>query len=179
MKIKDLRLSLSAAPKKNDIRDYLNGLNITKTHVTGSKGHVLCHINTYQNDIPEGHDNIIVPTDTIKALLRKIWSKHENTEVAIFLVNEQYQLQCMNQLEVFEPIDHKYPDFKKHLDSVKANDHNASLNHQFDWGYVADANKAICKHTDITTPNRLYCTDQVGYFMPSDEVIYIIMPCAL
>ena len=44
MKIKDLRLSLSATSKKADVRYYLNGLNITKTHVSGSNGHVLCHL---------------------------------------------------------------------------------------------------------------------------------------
>tara|TARA_R110000868_G_scaffold51421_2_gene163012 strand:+ start:728 stop:913 length:186 start_codon:yes stop_codon:yes gene_type:complete len=44
MKLKDLRLALSATPKKLDIRYYLNGLNITKTHVSGSNGHVLCSV---------------------------------------------------------------------------------------------------------------------------------------
>lgn len=83
MKLKDLRLALSATPKKPDIRYYLNGLNITKTHVSGSNGHVLCHINTFNNDIPD--DNIIVPVDTIKALLKKTGTRFDNFEVAIFL----------------------------------------------------------------------------------------------
>jgi hypothetical protein len=67
MKIQDLRLAITATPKKTDIRYYLNGLNITKTHVSGSNGYVLCHINTFANDIPD--DNIIVPVDAVKALL--------------------------------------------------------------------------------------------------------------
>ena len=85
MKLQDLRLALSAAPKKPDIIYYLNGLNITKTHVSGSNGHVLCHINTYANDIPD--DNIIIPVETIKALLKKLGTKHDNFEVCIFLIN--------------------------------------------------------------------------------------------
>ena len=126
MKIKDLRLALSATPKKPDIRYYLNGLNITRTHVSGSNGHALCHINTYANDIPG--DNIIVPVETIKALLKKMGSKHDNFEVGIFLINERYELSCMNQVEVFNPIDHKYPEFKKIIEPIRLNDHDKNLN---------------------------------------------------
>ena len=180
MKLKDLRLALSATPKKPDIRYYLNGLNITKTHVSGSNGHVLCHINTYANDIPE--DNIIIPVETIKALLKKVGTKHDNFEVCIFLINDQYQLQCMNQVEVFTPIDHKYPEFKKIIEPLKLNDHDKNLNaiqHQFDWDYVSLANKALCIYFGNTTPKRLYSFELAGYMMPGDDVIYVIMPCRL
>jgi hypothetical protein len=50
MKIQDLRLELTATPKITDIRYYLNGINITKDTVSASNGHILCHINTYNND---------------------------------------------------------------------------------------------------------------------------------
>jgi DNA polymerase III sliding clamp (beta) subunit (PCNA family) len=182
MKLRDLRLALSATPKKTDIRYYLNGLNITKTHVSGSNGHVLCHINTYNNEIPDGHDNIIVPVETIKALLKKVGTKNDRFEVGIFLINNQYQLQCMNQVEVFTPIDHKYPEFKKIIDPIKLNDHDKNLNsiqHQFDWAYIALANDAICKYFGTTTPKRLYSFELAGYFMPSDDIIYVIMPCRI
>jgi DNA polymerase III sliding clamp (beta) subunit (PCNA family) len=180
MKLRDLRLALSATPKKPDIRYYLNGLNITRTHVSGSNGHVLCRINTYNNDIPE--DNIIVPVETIKALLKKVGTKHENMECIITLINNQYQLQCMNQVEVFTPFDHKYPGFEKIIDPIKLNDHDKNLNsicHQFDWSYIALANDAICKYFGTTTPTRLYSFELAGYFMPSDDIIYVIMPCRL
>ena len=36
MKIQDLRLALTATPKKTDIRYYLNGVNITKDTVSAS-----------------------------------------------------------------------------------------------------------------------------------------------
>jgi DNA polymerase III sliding clamp (beta) subunit (PCNA family) len=179
MKIKDLRLALSAAPKKPDIRYYLNGLNITKTHVSGSNGHVLCHINTYNNDIPE--DNIIVPIETIKALLKKVGTKHGLIDVGIFLINGRYEIAISDtELEVFTPIDHKYPSFNKIIDPIKLNDHDKNLNaiqHQFNWSYVALANDALCKYFGNTTPKRLYSCELAGYMMPSDEVIYVIMPC--
>jgi DNA polymerase III sliding clamp (beta) subunit (PCNA family) len=180
MKIKDLRLALTATPKKPDIRYYLNGINITKAHVSGSNGHVLCHINTYNNEIPE--DNIIVPVETIKALLKKVGAKHENMDCIITLINNQYQFQCLNQVEVFTPIDHKYPGFNKIIDPIKLNDHDKNLNsiqHQFDWSYVALANDAICKYFGNTTPKRLYSFELAGYFMPCEDVIYVIMPCRL
>ena len=72
MKIQDLKLALTATPKKTDIRYYLNGVKITKDTVSASNGHILCHINTYNNDIPDNHDNIIIPIETIKALLKKL-----------------------------------------------------------------------------------------------------------
>jgi len=180
MKIKDLRLALSATPKKADCRYYLNGLNITKTHVTGSNGHVLCHIETYSEILDE---SIIVPVDTIKALLKKIGAKHEGKECSIALINDRYELACMDQVEVFTPIGHKYPDFKKITDPIRSADHDKSLNaikHQFDWTYVAEANKAICNYMGNTTPKRLYSFELAGYFMPADDdIIYIIMPCRL
>lgn len=182
MKIKDLRLALSATPKKPDIRYYLNGLNITGTHVSGSNGHVLCHINTYANEIPKDHEAIIVPVETIKTLLKKIGSKHDHIEVAIFLINARYELSCMNQVEVFTPIDHKYPGFERIIEPLKLNDHDKNLNaipHQFDWDYVSLANKALCIYFGNTTPKRLYSFELAGYMMPSDEVIYVIMPCRI
>jgi DNA polymerase III sliding clamp (beta) subunit (PCNA family) len=182
MKLKDLRLAITATPKKTDIRYYLNGINITKTHVRGSNGHVLCHINTYANEIPDDHENIIIPVETVKALLKKVGVKHENMEVCIFLINNQYQLQCMNQVEVFAPIDHKYPGFNKIIDPIKLNDHDKNLNaiqHQFDWSYVALANASLCKYFGITTTKRLYSFELAGYFMPCDDIIYVIMPCRI
>lgn len=185
MKLKDLRLALSATPKKPDIRYYLNGLSITETHVSGSNGHVLCHINTYDNIIPD--DNIIVPVDTIKALLKKLGTKHENKEVGIFLNNGWYELQCMNQVEVFTPIRRKYPEFKELITAVKAAErdkHLTSICLQFDWRCLAVANAALCKYFDNPTPKKLYSVNAYsdwtkklsGFMMPSDDVIYVIMP---
>jgi DNA polymerase III sliding clamp (beta) subunit (PCNA family) len=191
MKIQDLRLALTATPKKTDIRYYLNGVKITKDTVSASNGHILCHINTYQNELPNQLDNndipipdsyLIVPVETIKALLKKMGAKHENKEVGIFLNNGRYELTCMDQTEIFMPIDGKYPTFDKILTPVKANNHDENLNkilHQFDWSYVALANDAICKYYGNSTPKRLYSCIECGYFMPSfdNDIIYVIMPC--
>ena len=184
MKLQDLRLALTAVPKKTDIRYYLNGVKITKDTVSASNGHILCHINTYQNELPDQLENefLIVPVETIKALLKKMGSKHENKEVSIFLTNGRYELQCLNEVEVFTPIDGKYPSFDKILTPVKANKHDENLNkilHQFDWSYVALANTALCIYFGNTTPKRLYSCEQAGYMMPTEDIIYVIMPCRL
>lgn len=179
MKIKDLRLAVSATPKKPAIRFYLNGVNVTKHNIVGSDGCRLCHVHTYLNEIPADHENIIVPADTVKALLKKVGTKHECAEVAIFLTHGRYELSCLNVVEVFKPLDHKYPDFKKPLDRVKANNHDENLNkiqHQFNWQYISEANTAVCKYMGDSTPKRLYSTDQLGYFMPSTDIIYVVMP---
>jgi len=184
MKLQDLRLALTAVPKKTDIRYYLNGIKITKDTVSASNGNILCHINTYQNELPDQLENdyLIVPVETVKALLKKMGSKHENKEVAIFLNNGRYEMQCLNEVEVFTPIDHKYPSFDKILTPVKANKHDENLNkilHQFDWAYVALANDAICKYYGNSTPKRLYSCAECGYFMPDNDIIYVIMPCRI
>ena len=88
----------------------------------------------------------------------------------------------MSQVEVFTPIDHKYPEFKKIIEPLELNDHDKNLNsicHQFDWSYVANANAALCTYFGNTTPKRLYSFELAGYMMPSEEVIYVIMPCRL
>jgi DNA polymerase III sliding clamp (beta) subunit (PCNA family) len=180
MKIKDLRLALSAAPKKDDIRFYLNGVNVTDDSLVGSDGQRLCHVHTYLNEIPKNHEDINVPTDTVKALLKKVGTKHEGAEVAIFLTHGRYEITCLNVVEVFMPIDHKYPDFKEHLNNIK-NNRDKNLNktpHQFNWQYVAEANNAISKYLGNSVPKILYSTDQLGYFMPafSTDIIYIVMP---
>ena len=184
MKIKDLKLALSATPKKPDIRYYLNGVKVTENTVTASNGNILCHINTYQNELPDNIENdyLIVPVETIKALLKKVGAKHDNKEVGIFLINNRYELTCMNQTEIFTPIEHKYPGFNKIIDPIKANEHDKNLNsiqHQFDWDYVSLANKAICIYFGNTTPKRLYSFELAGYFMPCEDVIYVIMPCRI
>lgn len=182
MKIKDLRLALSATPKKADIRYYLNGINVLKHNIVGSTGGVLCYVCTYLNDIPDSHENIIVPTDTVKALLKKAGVKNENMECIIVLINGRYELQCVGYVEVFEPVDHKYPDFKKHIDVVKTNNHEENLNkiqHQFDWNNVSNANKAICAYTGSLTPKRLYSNERLGYFIPTEDIIYIIIPYSI
>jgi DNA polymerase III sliding clamp (beta) subunit (PCNA family) len=182
MKLQDLRLALTATPKKTDIRYYLNGVKVTKDTVSASNGHILCHINTYQNELPTNIENdyLIVPVETIKALLKKMGAKHENKDVAIFLNNGRYELHCLNEVEVFTSIDGKYPSFDKILTPVKANNHDENLNkilHQFDWSYVALANDALNKYYNNSTPKRLYSCAECGYFMPDNDIIYVIMPC--
>ena len=180
MRLKDLRLVLSAAPKKYDVRYYLNGVNVTKDAIVGSDGHRLCHITTSLNNIPNDHANIIVPAETIKALLKKIGTKHDDSEASIFLINNRYEISCMGQLEVFTPINHKYITFKKIIDPIKLNNHSKNLNairHQFNWGNVALANNALCVYFGNTTSKALCSDEQLGYFMPSDDIIYVIMPC--
>jgi DNA polymerase III sliding clamp (beta) subunit (PCNA family) len=197
MKIQDLRLALTAAPKKTDIRYYLNGVKVTKDTVSASNGHILCHISAGDsfNVIPDQLDNnglqipdsyLIIPVETVKDFIKKVGTKSDEQTCCVkltdcdgltFHVLSGAGVQCL-----FTPIDGKYPSFDKILTPVKENNHDENLNsikHQFDWAYVALANDAICKYYGNTTPKRLYSCIECGYFMPSldNDIIYVIMPC--
>jgi len=174
MKIKDLRLALSATPKKEDIRFYLNGVLIKQNTIVGSDGQRLCYISDCNNEIP--CDRIIVPSDTIKSLLKKIGVKRDNAIVDIVLINNQYQIQCFDQIEVFIPLDHAYPDFTKWVTKIKDHNINDNVQHQFNWRYVGDAEKDINKYMGQDVFKYFRATSDAGYFRPDDNVIYIIMP---
>jgi len=174
MKIKDLRLALSATPKKADIRFYLNGILIKQDTIVASDGQRLCYISDCNNEIPD--DQIILPVDSIKSLLKKIGAKRENALVDIVLINKQYQLQCIDQIEVFTPIDHVYPDFGKLITKIKEHNINDNIHHQFNWQYVGDAEKDINKYMGSDSFKYFRVLPDAGYFRPEDNIIYIIMP---
>ena len=117
-----------------------------------------------------------MPVDTIKALLKKIGAKHENSEVCIFKINGRYELQCLNQIEIFEPIDHVYPNFDKFITKIKEHNINDVVQHQFNWQFVGEAQKDINKYMGNDSFKYFRVLADVGYFRPEDNIIYIIMP---
>ncbi len=179
MRIKDLRLALSATPKKYDIRFYLKGILIKEQEMTASDGHRLCIINDMSNFLPDGVTHVLVTVDTVKALLKKVGAKHEEREVIILLNNNRYELQCHDEIEVFTPINHKYPDFSKWLQRIRIKNHNIldkPTDHQFNWQYVGDAQKDINKYIGNTSFKTFKVLPDLGYFQPQENIIYIIMP---
>lgn len=183
MKIKDLKLALSATPKKHDnTRYYLNSILISKTSISASTGHILCYISDMNNFMPDYIESVLVPVDAIKLLLKKIGTKDNDLEVIITNINNRYELSCLNKVEVFEPVDSKYPNFDKFIDEIKANDHDKSITnnpHQFNPEFLYIAYKAIAEYFDKKDiVLRLYNISKCGYFMPAYEydILYIIMP---
>ena len=177
MRIKDLRLALSATPKKNDVRFYLNGILARDQELIASDGHRLCIINYMSNFLPENIDQVIIPIEAVNALLKKIGAKNDELEVIILLNNNRYELQCHNQIEIFTPINSKYPDFSELLSKIKNhNTYDAPIYHQFNWQYVGDAQRDINKYMGNTNFKTFKVMLEVGYFQPNENIIYIITP---
>ena len=121
MKIKDLMLAVSATPKKADIRFYLNGILITRTHIVASDGHRLVRIMREDNNaMPDNLEKLIIPLEAVKNFLKKFSKKEQECSFDVVRIGESYALQHGNAIEVFEPIEHSYPDFKKVFDNIEA-----------------------------------------------------------
>jgi len=176
MKIKDLTLALSATPKKADIRFYLNGVLITRTHIVASDGRRLVRING-NNAMPEGIEKLIIPIKAVKNFIKKFTKKEQERSFEVVKIGDSYALQHGNAIEVFEPIEHSYPDFKKAFDKIEAERLNPNTDTHYDYEYLGAAQKAINVYLDSTTPKKFYRRDSLGYFEPQKGIIYIVMPC--
>ena len=178
MKIKDLVLAMSATPKKADIRFYLNGVLITRTHIVASDGHRLVRImREDDNAMPEGIEKIIIPLEAVKNFLKKFTKKEQERSFEVVKIGDSYALQHGNAIEVFEPIEHSYPDFKKAFDKIEAERLNPNTDNHYDHEYLGAAQKAINVYLDSTTPKKFHRRDSLGYFEPLKGIIYIVMPC--
>lgn len=178
MKIQDLRLALTATPPKFDVRYYLNGIMVNKNEVVASDGRRLCRIETLNNDIPEDLEQVIIPKDAVKNLLKRMGTKLETALVTIENNNGRLELTCLNHVEVFENIDAKYPDFSKMFDKIRVQQtfKYDTIVGQYNWDYLSIAHKAIEKYMHSTAPHPFYSLDSVGYFKPTDDITYIVMP---
>ena len=181
MKIKDLVLAVSAAPKRADIRYYLNGILIANTHIVASDGYCLVRIKENDNasTMPDGLEKLIIPIEAIKNFLKKFTKKEQNHYFEVVKIGEQLALQQGNAIEVFEPIDHGYPDFQKAFDKIEAERLERNSDMDFDYEYLGAAQKAINAYLGTTGPKKFHRRDTLGYFEPAEGIIYIIMPCRM
>ena len=180
MKIKDLMLAVSATPKKADIRFYLNGVLITPAHIVASDGHRLVRImREDDNAMPDGLEKLIIPIETIKNFLKKFTKKEQERSFEVVKIGESYALQHGNAIEVFEPIEHSYPDFKKVFDNIEAERLKPNTDNHYDHEYLGSAQKAINVYLGSETPKKFHRRDSLGYFEPLEGIIYIVMPCRI
>ena len=198
MKIKDLRLALAAAPKKTDVRYYLNTVKVAVDHIAASNGHLLCHIKAGDsfNAIPEQLDNngfqipnafILIPIETVKDFIKKVGTKSDEQTCFIkttdcdgltFHVLTGAGVQCL-----FTPVDAKYPSFDKIINNIndfKLGGPSPHISHQFDWQYIALADKALSSYSESKIGHSLYTlpiesSTQCGFF-DFENCIFVIMP---
>ena len=176
MRIKDLKLMLHCAPAK-DIRNYLNGVNISATEVVASDGHRLARVKIeteWQDDFPE---YLIIPVLAAKAFLAKVAKMpvDADIEVKAGMYPNQYRLECCGEIEFFTPIEGRYPSFSKVIDEIKTYDSENEPLFQFNWSYIADAHKALAQWVESKDACfRLNTVDKFGFFR-SEEATLIIM----
>jgi len=177
MKLKDLKLAASCCPQK-DIRYYLNHFRIDRQSITASDGYRLVKVEFETPiDFPETIEKeyILVPYNTGANLLKKFSVKQHYLPVEIVagLYPNQYALSCAGELEFFSPdLESKYSDFTKLIATVNENP-DASVFSQYNWEYVAIAQKALIAWSGVST-FAFHSLDKMGWFK-LDTAVYIIM----
>jgi DNA polymerase III beta subunit, central domain len=124
-----------------DVRFYLNGVAINKGHVVSTDGHraFACKIDGLDENI-----EVIIPTEAIKAFIKKVPSKNRKGHCTIVVDRNARQGKISNfplQVhELFIPIDGKFPDWQRIYPK------DAPFEYQghyptFNWSYMADFQK--------------------------------------
>ena len=193
MKLKHLRLALTAAPKKPDARYYLNTVKGAADHIAASNGHLLCHIKAGDsfNALPEQLDYqldyVLIPLETVKDFIKKVGTKSDEQTCFIkttdcdgltFHVLTGAGVQCL-----FTPVDAKYPSFDKIINNIndfKSGGPSPHISYQFDWQYIALADKALSSYSESKIGHSLYTlpiefSTQCGFF-DFENCIFVIMP---
>ena len=180
MELRDLALAASAAGVK-DIRHYLNSVLITRETIIGSDGQKLVRImRGADQNLPDDLDKIIIPIEAVKSFLKKFGKKDALTRFEVAKMGTQYTLiaQQGGGIEVFEPIDHAYPDFKKAFQKIIAEQGMQESLTNYDYELLGSAQKAINTYLSKKGgPIKFTRRDTLGYFQPTNDIIYIVMPC--
>ena len=192
MKIKDLRLALSATPKKTDARCYLNTVKVAVDHIAASNGHLLCHIKAGDsfNAIPDQlipDAFLLIPLETVKDFIKKVGIKNDDQTCCIkttdcdgltFHVLTGAGAQCL-----FTPVEAKYPSLDRIINNIndfKSGGITPHISYQFDWQYIALADKALSSYSGSKIGHSLYTlplesSTQCGFF-DFENCIFVIMP---
>ena len=139
-----LMAALIIAPKE-DVRYYLNGINISVNRVTSTDGHRLFTYDITET-FEEGNDNefceefesFIIPRDSIVQINKSLTvSERKSAVISITKNDSHYQLTCENSIVCFHPIDGKYPDYKR----VVPGKYETKPHSTYNWTYMNDFSK--------------------------------------
>jgi DNA polymerase-3 subunit beta len=169
-----LRAALSHAAVK-DIRYYLNGVLLEFTasgdiHIVATDGHrmfcglIPAAIARWTDTPQKGPFSIIVPSDTVKTAVK---GKGDITLSA--MPDGRYSLGD----PIFTPIDGKFPDWRRVIPTKRIQQDAL----QFNWSYIADAEKAIQTWHDSKPNTELRTYDGSGVMHGPDCTAFcVIMP---
>lgn len=126
---------------KNDIRFYLVGIAINKGHVVSTDGHraFACKIDGLNEEI-----EFIIPTDSVKAFIKKVPSKNRKANCRISYDPQTKQGEFayleLQVRELFLSIDGKYPDWRRIFPRGREDEYKGAFP-QFNWSYMSDFQK--------------------------------------
>lgn len=124
-----------------DVRFYLNGVAINKGHVVSTDGHraFACKIDGLDENL-----EVIIPTEAVKAFIKKVPSKNRKGHCTIVVDRNARQGKISNfplQVhELFIPIDGKFPDWQRIFPRTVDSEYKG-IYPQFNWSYMADFQK--------------------------------------
>ena len=126
--IKGLQVAINTVADKGDVRFYLRGVFMKESEIAATNGHILSVYNQKNMETESWNGlEIIIPTDNISNFLKRV-SKHA-TEYAMaeltkadgdfwaisFKYLDKKSRNVETIVELFTPIDAKYPDYKRML----------------------------------------------------------------
>ena len=126
--IKGLQVAINTVANKGEVRFYLSGVFMNESDIAATNGHILSVYNQKNMETESWNGlEIIIPTDNISNFLKRV-SKHA-TEYAMaelakadgdfwtisFKYLDKKSRNVETIVELFKPIDAKYPDYKRML----------------------------------------------------------------
>ena len=126
--IKGLQVAINTVANKGEVRFYLSGVFMNESDIAATNGHILSVYNQKNMETESWNGlEIIIPTDNISNFLKRV-TKHA-TEYAMadlakgegdfwsisfnYLDKKSRNIETI--VELFKPIDAKYPDYKRML----------------------------------------------------------------
>ena len=126
--IKGLQVAIDTVANKGEVRFYLSGVFMKESEIAATNGHILSVYNQKNMETESWNGlEIIIPTDNISNFLKRV-TKHA-TEYAMadlakgegdfwsisFSYLDKKSRNIETIVELFKPIDAKYPDYKRML----------------------------------------------------------------
>lgn len=168
---------------KQDIRYYLNGVNVTIDGVTGTDGHRLFHYDLKpsfedgnDNQFSEEFESFIIPRDSLVQMNRSLTVGERKSAMIKFTKDDDhYQMTCGNSIVCFRPIDGTYPDYNK----VIPKPYKAKKKESYNWSYMHDFQKIAMLLGDRIGAVRLKPNGNSGALVTisiDDNAACVIMP---
>ena len=184
IKLSVLMAAATIAPK-NDVRYYLNGVYVSVSNVVATDGsRLFCYdlADSFkehgENEFADESDEFepfIIPKESIVQINKSLTAK-ERKDAVIFIAkaDDHYILKSENSMVCFQPIDGRYPDFKR----VIPKEYKATVHGSYNWSFMFDFQKISKLLGDKFGIARLLPNDNNSalVIIPDANATCVIMP---